>query len=84
MTQEGLIEGTATICNPLTNAQLLLYNRTTSAVDLITIPKSDTPTRISIQSQITGSRNMIEVRVRINPTEIGQYIYVDDFKLSLQ
>ena len=68
----------------MTNAQLLFYNRSNQNVDLVTIPKADTPTRCSIQSIVQNSGDMIEIRVRLNPTEIGQYIYVDDFKLISQ
>lgn len=81
--EDGIFEGSVTVYNPMTNAQVLLYNRTTQGISIVTIPKSDTPTRSSVQSNITGT-NVLEVRVRINPSEIGQYIYVDDFKLTLQ
>ncbi len=81
--EEGISEGSVTVYNPMTNAQVLLYNRTTQGISIVTIPKSDTPTRSSVQSNITDT-NELEVRVRINPSEIGQYIYVDDFKLTLQ
>ena len=67
----------------MTNAEFLLYNRTNGGVSSVTIPKSNTPTTNSIESSII-SNTMLELRVRINPTEIGQYIYVDDFKLSYQ
>ena len=80
---DGTVKGMVTIHNPMTNAQLLLYNRTTQEISQVTIPKSDTPTMSSIESIITGT-NVLEIRVRINPSEIGQYIYVDDFKLTLQ
>lgn len=82
--EEGIFEGSVTVYNPMTNAQVLLYNRTTKEISHVTIPKSDTPTRSSVQSNITGTYNALELRVRINPSEIGQYIYVDDFKLTLQ
>ena len=70
-----------TIHNPQTNAQLLLYNRTTSGLIQVNVPKSNTPTRVTAQLELTSQFTDLESRIRINPTEIGQYIYIDDWMI---
>lgn len=75
--------GSVVIYNPETDAQLLFYNRITLDISHINIPKSNTPSKVSVTMDIS-SNNVIELRVRVNPTEIGQSIYTDDFNLKIQ
>lgn len=81
ITESGLFETRVTIHNPQTNVQLLLYNRTTSGLIQVNVPKSNTPTRVTAQLELTSQFTDLESRIRINPTEIGQYIYIDDWMI---
>ena len=78
----GLYETSVTINNPMTDAQLLLYNRSTLELTTVNIPKSNAPKKVTAQLELTSQKNYLESRIRINPTEIGQYIYIDDWMIN--
>lgn len=77
---KGLYEASVTIYNPMTNAILLLYNKNHNVFQSTIIPKSNTPKKSSIQLYV-DEESILEVRVRINPTEIEQYIFTDNFNI---
>lgn len=50
-------------------------------MNLVKVPKSDNPQILSVSKTTLTTVNFVEIRVRANPTAIGQVCYADNFKI---